>query len=281
MANGDFIWDAVDDDQDVFGINELDEEVLEEERAFDEITKPKKKKDNKVKKKKNKTPKVKRNTKWKKYALIIVLLLTFISIFFLPLYKVDKVVMNQTYFVTQEQVEESIGVTGGGNYGFRDLHNENINGKIDDLVSDITTNYDQKTKTLYVDVEEIKPLASTPDGNFYYLNGEEVKTTKSFYYTVPKLIGFDEEMQEKLVNAISKLDYKIIKEIAAIEYVPDETIPDLVAMQMMDGNIVYITISEIPNKMPYYLQMSQIIDEKAVDKPGIIHLERGNYYEPI
>lgn len=281
MANGDFIWDAIEEEQDVFGINELDEELLEEEQISQDTTK-KKSKVKKVKNKKpKKAPKVKRDSKWKKYALIIVLILTFISIFFLPLYKVDKVVMNQTYFVTQEQVEESIGVTSGGNYGFRDLHNENISGKIDDLVSDITTNYDQKTKTLYVEVEEIKPLASAPDGNFYYLNGGEIKTTKSFYYTVPKLIGFDKEMQQKLVEAISKLDYKIIKEIAAIEYVPDETIPDLVAMQMMDGNIVYITISEIPYKMPYYLQMSQIIDEKAVKKPGVIHLERGNYYEPI
>lgn len=273
MANSDFIWDAVEEETEAFGINELEDSLIDED-IYNEIIDSKKKK-------KFGRKKTKKNTKWKKRALALVILLTFISLFFLPLYSIDKVVINQTYFVTSQQIEESIGITAGKNYGFRDLHNENISGEIDELVSDITTDYDQKTKTLNVVVTEIKPLASAVDGTFYYLDGEEVKTTKSFYYTVPKLIGFEKEMQEKLVNALAKLDYKIIKEIAAIEYVADETIPDLVAMQMMDGNVVYITISEIPHKMPYYLQMSQIIDEKAVDKPGIIHLERGNYYEPI
>jgi cell division septal protein FtsQ len=52
-------------------------------------------------------------------------------------------------------------------------------------------------------------------------------------------------------------------------------------MEMKDGNFVQINISQISDKMPYYLQMQEIIEVKKDGKDGVIYLDIGDYYEPI
>lgn len=259
-----FIWDDSEEVKEEKSVEKPVEELIN----FEELKKkPKKKK--------------KAKQKWKKRLVFIIFILILVLLLFMPILNVSEIKISQTYFVTQKEIENSIGITKGESYSFWQLKNDSISDDISELVSDIKVSYDFKTATLYIDVEEIKPLAIDQDGTFYYSANGEILTTNQFYYSVPKLIGFNEEMTKQLVAALNTLDYKIIKEIVGIEYVEDEILPDLVMMQMMDGNIVYITISEIENKMPYYLQISQIIDQEASKKPGIIHLERGNYYEPI
>lgn len=139
--------------------------------------------------------------------------------------------------------------------------------------------YNLKTMTTNVKIYEYKPLAKDSENNIYFYEDGEVLKKQNINLYAPIITGFDQSKLNKLIVNLDKLDYKVITQIDSIEYVGTEDDPDLLKLGMDGDNTVYINIDQIRKKLPYYNQIKQIIDEKAGGKPGVIHLNIGDYYE--
>lgn len=212
--------------------------------------------------------------------VLIVLLVLMISMFFMPLFPVDEVSINETSFITKKELLTKINIKEGERYSLFTM-SKLRHELASDTVSAKSSSYSFKRKTLSVKLNEIKPLCVNEDGLMYYSYKDEIDSAKDLDYDVPKVSGFNDKQEDRLVRQLSKLNYNIIKEISVIEYAEDKTRSDLVYMQMKDGNYVDININQIGEKMQYYLQMQKIIDEKKKGQDGVIHLSIGDYYEPL
>ena len=98
-----------------------------------------------------------------------------------------------------------------------------------------------------------------------------------FSETGKKLIINDFEKEDEIIELIGSLKYEIIKEMVLIHNTGEN---DLLFIEMKDGNYVKIYMSQFEQKMPYYLQIKQIIKSQSKKSKGILHLDRGDYYEP-
>lgn len=144
--------------------------------------------------------------------------------------------------------------------------------------ADIT--YKLREMTTYVNITEYKPLAKDSENNIYFFEHNEVVKKSNIDLYAPVITGFDQDKLESLLESLGHIDYNIISQIDTIEYIGTEEDPNLLKMGMVGNNTLYIDIEQIKSKMPYYGQIKQIIDEKADGKPGVIHLDIGDYYEP-
>jgi cell division septal protein FtsQ len=267
-----FIWDEIEEPKKSTKNNVRLVDEFEKGFTTSKPTKPKIKKvhvDKKVKKNKFKA----RVTK-----LLTVLL--FLLIVFAPIFLLNTLNLLETNFTSKEQFSETSQIIEGEAISMYDLlrvnlfyHTESISGA--------KVGYEFKTKTLTVNLTEITPLAINESNELYYVYDGDIEKSTTLNYQAPILQGFNPEKEEALIKAMQDLEYNVIKEIASIQLVPSEISDELVLMQMKDGNYVKIMISQIPLKMPYYNQMSQTIDAVKGGQDGIIHLDRGDYYEPI
>lgn len=269
-----FIWDDIDEPKKPVKNNPG---LIDEfEKGFSipkpVATKPKIKKvhvDKKVKKNRFKS-------RLTKLLTLIVLLL----LFFAPLFNVSVINLMETNFTSKEQFIQTSEIEEGQAISVYDLVRINLFYHTDSI-SSAHIGYDIKNKTLNVTLEEITPLAINASNELYYVYDDKIEKSSTLKYPAPILQGFNPEKEEALIKAMQDLEYDVIKEIASIQLIANEISDELVLMQMKDGNYVQIMISQIPLKMPYYNQMSQTIDAVKGGQDGIIHLDRGDYYEPI
>jgi len=272
--NNNFIWD---DYEEPIPPSKKNVRLIDEFEKSYTSSKPSKPKarikkvhvDKKVKKKKFKA-------RLTKFLTIIVLLL----LFFAPLFPVSTINLMETNFTSKEQFIESSQISEGQEISLYDLVRVNMLYHTD-IVAGANVKYEFKTQTMNVELDEITPLAFNANGELYYVYGDEIKKSNTLNYPAPSLQGFNTEKEEALINEMKDLEYDVIKEIATIQLVPSEITDELILMQMKDGNYVRIMISQVSLKMPYYNQMSQTIDAVKGGQNGIIHLDRGDYYEPI
>ncbi len=212
--------------------------------------------------------------------ILIIAILIAVSLYFIPIFKVENVRSNETSFITKEKLLKSLDVKEGERYSLYKM-NKLKNNLDSESVSASRSHYEFKTKSLVVEVNEIKPLAQNNAGELYYEQEGKIKVTRDMSYYVPILNGFNENEEQEIIDELKKLDYNIIKEMTIIVSAEIEERPDLVYIQMKDGNYVEIGINQINDKMKYYMQIQKIIREKRKNKPGILHLNIGDYYEPI
>ncbi len=212
--------------------------------------------------------------------ILVIAILFLISVYFIPIFEVEKIQTNETSFITRENLIKNLGVKEGERYSLSKM-NKLKNNLDTESVSASKSHYEIKDKTLVVEVNEIKPLAQDKKGQLYYEQEKKVKTTTEMAYDVPLLSAFSEEDTKVIIDELKQLDYNIIKEMAIITSANDKKRPELVYIQMKDGNYIEIGINQIFDKMQYYMQMKKIIREKNDGKPGIIHLNIGDYYEPF
>ncbi len=211
---------------------------------------------------------------------IVLIILAIISSYFLPIFKVEKVKMNEASFITKNQLLKSLEVTEGNRYSLYKM--SKLKKKIDTgSVTATSSKYNIKDQTLSVKLKEVKPLAENAKGELYYVQDGNIKKTTELSYYVPRVEGFDEKTEAKIIKELKGIDYNIIKEMSVIASANEANDGDLVYIQMKDGNYVKITINQISEKMQYYMQIQKIIKEKKDGKPGIIHLDIGDYYEPL
>lgn len=149
-----------------------------------------------------------------------------------------------------------------------------------EFIKSVDMEYQLRKMRVVVRITEYKPLAKDVENNVYFYEDDEVVKKSGLDIYAPVISGFDQKTLEKLLKSLNSLDYDVIQQIDTIEYIGTEEDPDLLKLGMEGDNTVYIDIDQIKHKLPYYNQMKQIIDEKADGKPGIIHLDIGDYYEP-
>lgn len=149
-----------------------------------------------------------------------------------------------------------------------------------DYIKTSTVSYNLREMSVKAHLSEYKPLVKDVENNVYFReDGETIKMNGLDIYA-PIISGFDTKTLDKLLESMKSLDYSIIMQIDTIEYAGTEEDPELLKLGMAGDNTVYINMGQIKTKLPYYNQIKQIIDEKAKGKPGIIHLDIGDYYEP-
>ncbi len=212
--------------------------------------------------------------------ILLIAIILMISMYFIPIFKVEHVQTNETSFITKDKLMKTLEVQEGERYSLYKM-NKLKNNLDSESVSASNSHYEFKDKTLVVEVNEIKPLAQDDKGQLYYEQKGKIKKTTEMSYYVPKITGFNEKASEEIINELKKLDYNIIKEMTIITSANDKERPELVYIQMKDGNYVEIGINQIYDKMQYYMQMEEIIQKKRGDENGILHLNIGDYYEPI
>lgn len=123
-----------------------------------------------------------------------------------------------------------------------------------------------------IDVDENLPL-------FYYLPKEKTiladETEVSDNFPVPTVINYvPDKIYSKLLKAISKTDYAIIKRISEIRYDPNEVDTERFFLVMNDSNYVYLTLDTF-DKIDSYLDIIKEFDNKK----GTLYLDSGEYFE--
>ncbi len=198
---------------------------------------------------------------------------------FAPIYPMQELKMNNLNYLRSEdiKIEHPLGDYFSP-YQFMRYKNELANGN--EYIKTSKVKYKLRDMRVVVNITEYKPLAKDSENNVYFYEDEEVVKKSDINLYAPIISGFDQDTLEALLAALSSLDYDVITQIETIEYVGTEDDPELLKMGMDGDHTVYIDISQIKRKLPYYNQIKQIIDEKADGKPGIIHLDIGDYYEP-
>lgn len=77
---------------------------------------------------------------------------------------------------------------------------------------------------------------------------------------------------QKLVKAFSKLDKDLVNQIQIVSSADSATTSDLLKLEMHDGNVVRIPLSEVAKKLPYYLKVKDSLPENS-----IVDMEVGIY----
>ncbi|MGT2934315.1 cell division protein FtsQ/DivIB [Streptococcus castoreus] len=82
----------------------------------------------------------------------------------------------------------------------------------------------------------------------------------------------DEQAIQDLVKRLSKLPKKLVKSIKSISLANSKTTPDLLLIEMQDGNLIRVPQSQVTVKLPYYQKL-----KKNLESGSIIDMEVGIY----
>lgn len=216
----------------------------------------------------------------KKILAILIVLLVVIFYFFIPYKKVDAVNINELNFISVDDVKNFSNIKAGKRYSRLDMY-KNFKKLQKVNMTDVSTKYIRKEKSYNITIEEPKPLALVDNNTFYYYDGKQILSTDKVTYQAPLINGFPIDYVDKILQQLTKLDYNIIKEISLITPIKNKVSDELVLLEMKDGNYVEINISQINEKMKYYLQIQSVINTENGGLPGILHLDIGDYYEPF
>lgn len=77
---------------------------------------------------------------------------------------------------------------------------------------------------------------------------------------------------DRLIKSLTKMDKSLIKKIKVISLADSKTTKDLLKLEMYDGNTVYVPLSEIEKKLPYYPKV-----KKKLKGNTVVDMEVGIY----
>lgn len=217
--------------------------------------------------------------KEKKTLVIYFISTLLLLLLFAPIYPNKNTNINQLYYLSEDDLKTDHPL----NKYFSPFQYYRYKSEISNsnkYIKNISVKYNLKKMEVNVEIEERKPLAKDGENNIYFLEGRKVKKEKDIQLYAPVISGFDNDTLKELLINLNDLDYNILLQIDTIEYVGTKESPQLLKMGMSGDYIVYINLDQIKTKLKYYNQIKQIIDEKGKGKPGIIHLNIGDYYEP-
>ncbi|MGT2958118.1 cell division protein [Streptococcus bovimastitidis] len=75
-----------------------------------------------------------------------------------------------------------------------------------------------------------------------------------------------------LVRTLAKLPTKLVKNVKSVSLANSKSTPDLLSIQMQDGNTIRVPQSQLLKKMPYYLKLKKNLKDTA-----IVDMEVGIY----
>ncbi|EHJ56833.1 hypothetical protein HMPREF9318_01400 [Streptococcus urinalis FB127-CNA-2] len=105
-------------------------------------------------------------------------------------------------------------------------------------------------------------------------NGKRIDTVQKS--ALPKnyiIINLDKEKDiQTLISALAKFDKTLAKNIHSISLANSNSTADLLKIEMQDGNLVRVPLSEIEKKLPYYDKIKSKLSEDS-----IVDMEVGIY----
>lgn len=217
------------------------------------------------------------------YALPVIITATvilLISIFLVTPFSKKKIItVTGTSTVNQEEVIRDSGIKTS-NYLFslifrHSIYEKNIISK-NKMVKSAKFTYRFPNK-LNINVKEysIIAYAQTDDGYQPILeNGTRIglvgaSELPDSFLTIN--LSSEKDIQ-KLVKAFSKLDKDLVNQIQIVSSADSATTSDLLKLEMHDGNVVRIPLSEVAKKLPYYLKIKDSLPENS-----IVDMEVGIY----
>lgn len=203
-----------------------------------------------------------------------------ISIFLVTPFSKKKIItVTGTSTVSQEEVIRDSGIKPS-NYPFllifhNSTYEKNIISK-NKMVKSAKFTYRFPNK-LNIDIKEysIIAYAQTDDGYQPILeNGTRIGLVGASELPESFLtINLSSEKDiQKLVKAFSKLDRDLVNQIQIVSSADSATTSDLLKLEMHDGNVVRVPLSELAKKLPYYLKIKDSLPENS-----IVDMEVGIY----
>lgn len=212
--------------------------------------------------------------------IITATVILLISIFLVTPFSKKKIItVTGTSTVSQEEVIRDSGIKTS-NYLFslifrHSIYEKNIISK-NKMVKSAKFTYRFPNK-LNINVKEysIIAYAQTDDGYQPILeNGTRIglvgaSELPDSFLTIN--LSSEKDIQ-KLVKAFSKLDKDLVNQIQIVSSADSATTSDLLKLEMHDGNVVRIPLSEVAKKLPYYLKVKDSLPENS-----IVDMEVGIY----
>lgn len=203
-----------------------------------------------------------------------------ISIFLVTPFSKKKIItVTGTSTVSQEEMIRDSGIKPS-NYPFllifhHSTYEKNIISK-NKMVKSAKFTYRFPNK-LNIDIKEysIIAYAQTDDGYQPILeNGTRIGLVGASELPESFLtINLSSEKDiQKLVKAFSKLDRDLVNQIQIVSSADSATTSDLLKLEMHDGNVVRVPLSELAKKLPYYLKIKDSLPENS-----IVDMEVGIY----
>ena len=212
--------------------------------------------------------------------IITATVILLISIFLVTPFSKKKIItVTGTSTVNQEEVIRDSGIKPS-NYPFllifhHSTYEKNIISK-NKMVKSAKFTYRFPNK-LNIDIKEysIIAYAQTDDGYQPILeNGTRIGLVGASELPESFLtINLSSEKDiQKLVKAFSKLDRDLVNQIQIVSSADSATTSDLLKLEMHDGNVVRVPLSELAKKLPYYLKIKDSLPENS-----IVDMEVGIY----
>ncbi|MCO4524703.1 cell division protein FtsQ [Streptococcus infantarius subsp. infantarius] len=212
--------------------------------------------------------------------IITATVILLISIFLVTPFSKKKIItVTGTSTVNQEEVIRDSGIKTS-NYLFslifrHSIYEKNIISK-NKMVKSAKFTYRFPNK-LNINVKEysIIAYAQTDDGYQPILeNGTRIglvgaSELPDSFLTIN--LSSEKDIQ-KLVKAFSKLDKDLVNQIQIVSSEDSATTSDLLKLEMHDGNVVRVPLSEVAKKLPYYLKIKDSLPENS-----IVDMEVGIY----
>ena len=212
--------------------------------------------------------------------IITATVILLISIFLVTPFSKKKIItVTGTSTVNQEEVIRDSGIKTS-NYLFslifrHSIYEKNIISK-NKMVKSAKFTYHFPNK-LNINVKEysIIAYAQTDDGYQPILeNGTRIglvgaSELPDSFLTIN--LSSEKDIQ-KLVKAFSKLDKDLVNQIQIVSSADSATTSDLLKLEMHDGNVVRVPLSEVAKKLPYYLKIKDSLPENS-----IVDMEVGIY----
>ncbi|MCO4636606.1 cell division protein FtsQ [Streptococcus infantarius subsp. infantarius] len=212
--------------------------------------------------------------------IITATVILLISIFLVTPFSKKKIItVTGTSTVNQEEVIRDSGIKTS-NYLFslifrHSIYEKNILSK-NKMVKSAKFTYRFPNK-LNINVKEysIIAYAQTDDGYQPILeNGTRIglvgaSELPDSFLTIN--LSSEKDIQ-KLVKAFSKLDKDLVNQIKIVSSADSATTSDLLKLEMHDGNVVRVPLSEVAKKLPYYLKIKDSLPENS-----IVDMEVGIY----
>lgn len=202
-----------------------------------------------------------------------------ISIFLVTPFSKKKIItVTGTSTVSQEEVIRDSGIKPS-NYPFllifhHSTYEKNIISK-NKMVKSAKFTYRFPNK-LNIDIKEysIIAYAQTDDYQPILENGTRIGLVGASELPESFLtINLSSEKDiQKLVKAFSKLDRDLVNQIQIVSSADSATTSDLLKLEMYDGNVVRVPLSELAKKLPYYLKIKDSLPENS-----IVDMEVGIY----
>ncbi|HHU65872.1 FtsQ-type POTRA domain-containing protein [Streptococcus sp.] len=199
-------------------------------------------------------------------------LVLLISIFLVTPFSKKKVVtVSGVSVASQDEVIKDSGIKASDYVFSMILHHSTYEKNIiskNKLVKSASLNYRFPNKfDIAVKEYNIVAYAQTDDGYQPILeNGTRLNVVGASELPDSFLtINLSSEKDIKtLIKAFSKLDKDLVNQIQIISSADSSTTSDLLKLEMHDGNVVRVPLSEITKKLPYYLKIKDGLPENSI-----------------